>query len=344
MPERRGRIHSHAKNGEALSYEAAPEEMTKYPQGIYSGVPMDVYHSDCCEAPSVSSSDLRTLFSESPAHYWATSPYNPERIADDDDEKAAFVLGRAAHHLFLGEDDFSTQFIARPHELAGKPWQGNRTECRAWMAEQARAGRSVLKPDQIESVRGMAKALSAHPIINAGILNGKIEQSLFWPDKRTGLYFKSRPDAIPTDSGDMADLKTTRFYGYDLDREVSRRRYDMQAALAKWGCREVLGLELESFSFVFVGIKPPHCVEVLALDKADIELAEKDLRVAMDTFEWCLKTGLWFGPGGTQNDARFVRISDWAKESATLKREFLQREVERATATEYSESDYAEVP
>jgi len=308
----------------------------KYGEGIFDRVPMSVYHSDCCEVPSVSSSDLRTLFEKSPAHYWATSPYNPERIEDDDEtEKAAFVLGRAAHHLFLGEDDFSTEFIARPEQIAGKPWQGNRTECREWLADQAKAGRSVLKPEQIEAVRRMAKSLGAHPMINAGILNGRIEQSMFFRDPQSGLILKSRPDAIPTDSGDFADLKTTRFYGYDLDREVTRRRYDMQAALCKWAAKATLGLEMESFTFVFVGVEPPNSVEILTLNRPDIEAAERDLRVAVDTMAWCMKSNLWFGPGGTQNDARFVSISERAKESASFRREFLQREVERATATEF---------
>ena len=302
---------------------------------------MELYHADPCEGPSISSSGLRTIHADSPAHYWVHSPYNPKRI--EETTTAAFVLGRAAHHLLLGEDNFSTSFIVRPDELAGKAWQGNRTECKDWLAKQEASGRTVLTPAQIESIRGMAYALAAHPLIDAGMLNGSIEQSMFWKDHETGIWLKSRPDAIPNDSGDFADLKTTTHFGFDLDRDVSNYRYDMQAALAGMGCRALLGREMESFSLVFVGKEPPYCVEILTLDKEDIQRAERDIRVAIDTFAWCMEHGNWFGPQGTQLDARYVRISDWAKTNADYRSDFLKREIARAEAVT-SEVEYAGAP
>lgn len=298
---------------------------------VYS-IPLAEYHSDCCAGPSISSSGLRTIFQKSPAHYWIESPFNPSRIPEKDAEH--FVLGRAAHHLLLGEDDFSTLFIARPEKVAGELWHGNRTVCRAWLAEQAAAGRTVVTPAQIEQIRGMARALAAHPLVASGILNGEIEKSLIWKDKETGIWLKSRPDAIPNDSGDYADLKSSSYYGEELDREVSKLRYDFQSVLTKWGSREVLGLEMESFSYVFVGAEQPHCVDVLTLPKEDIEAAEQDVRTALKTFAWCLKTGNWFGPSGTQSDARYVHISQWARERADYRRDFLEREIKAAEAVD----------
>jgi hypothetical protein len=305
---------------------AARAHMTKIAApGVYHSLSMEDYHSDVCVGPSISSSGLRTIFSKSPAHYWVESPLNPNRIEPKETE--AFTLGRAAHHLLLGEDDFSTLFIVRPDELGGKPWQGNRTECKAWCEKHEAAGRTVLKGEQIEQVRGMGRSLAAHPLVAAGILNGDIEQSIIFQDKATGVYVKVRPDAIPNSSGDFADLKTSADIGDELDRAVSSYRYDMQAALTGLACREVLGREMTSFSFVFVEKTPPHCVDVLTLAPDDIELAEKDLRVALDTFAWCLESGNWFGPGGHQSDARFVRISEWAKQRAEYRRDFLRREI-----------------
>jgi hypothetical protein len=309
------------------------DKITK--SGIYSGISMDAYHGDLCAGPSVSSSGLRTIFLQSPAHYWVSSYLNPARTEQKD--SAALTLGRAAHHLLLGEDDFSTLFIARPAEIAGKPWQGNRTECKEWIAAQVKAGRTVLVPDQFEQIRGMARALADHPLVRAGILNGEIEKSLVWKDKETGVWLKARPDAIPNESGDYADLKTTSKVGSELDREVSNRRYDVQAALTGIGAREVIGKEMSSFSFVFVESEPPHSVDVLTLDKADIEAAEKDLRAALRTFAWCHKNSNWFGPSGTQLDARYVHISDWARENAEYRRDFLEREIKKAESA--SEGD-----
>lgn len=308
--------------------------MTKITKnGIYR-ISMEQYHGDCCEGPSISSSGLRTIFQESPAHYWLNSYLNPQREEQEDGE--AFTLGRAAHHLLLGEEAFSTLFIMRPEQFDS--WRTK--ESKAWKAEQEAAGRTVLLPSQIEQIRGMAHALAEHPLIQAGILNGEIEQSLVWRDKETGIWLKARPDAIPNFSGDYADLKTTVNYGFDLDRDVSNHRYDMQAALTGMASREVLKRQMESFSLVFVGKKPPHCVEILTLDKDDIARAEDDIRVALRTFKWCIDNNRWFGPAGTQNDARYVHISEWAQKSAEFRRDFLKREITPRQSDQYTAADH----
>lgn len=303
--------------------------------GIYDGVPMDAYHGDLCVGPSVSSSGLRTIFTESPAHYFVDSYLNPNREPQTDTD--AFVLGRAAHHLLLSEDAFSTLFVMRPDRFDS--WRT--VESKKWRAEQEAAGRTVLLPAQIEKIRGMARSLADHPLVAAGILNGAIEQSLVWKDKETGLWLKSRPDAIPNDSGDVADLKTTASFGFALDRDISKYRYDLQAALTGMAFREVLKRQMESFSFVFVGKDAPHCVEILTLSKDDIAAAELDLRAAIRTFAWCVEHNHWFGPGGTQNDARYVHLSEYAKKDAEYRREFLTREITARQTDRYTAEEYA---
>lgn len=294
--------------------------------GVYSGVDMGTYHSGClCDAPSVTSSVLRKVFIKSPAHAWATSPLNPDRT--DEQDKAAFTLGRAAHHLLLGEDNFSTFFVMRPERIDGEPWHGNRKACKAWLAEQSEEGRTVLTPDQIGSIRGMARSLSNNALVITGALNGSIEQTIAAKDKKTGLWLLSRPDAIPNDSGDFCDLKTTASIGFDLDRAIAKYRYDMQAALVRRTYREVTGRKMESFSFVFVESAPPYSVDVLTMRDGDLEEAEKDLDVALRVFAKCLKAGSWFGPMGTQNDARYAHLSDKFREDATARREFLEKEL-----------------
>lgn len=308
--------------------------------GIYD-ISMASYHGDCCVGPSISSSGLRKIFLKSPKHYWKSSYLNPNRKPDKETE--AFILGRAAHHLLLGEEDFSTLFIMRPDEApdgTGRAWNGNNISCKAWLKAQEKAGRTVLTPTQVEAIRGMARALADDPMVQAGILNGDIEKSIIWKDKTTGIWLKARPDAIPNDSGDFCDLKTTAAIGYDLDRDVSKYRYDMQGALTGMGVREVLGRDMESFSFCFVENDDPHSVDTLTLINEDIGLAEKDIRVALDTFAWCLETGIWFGAGGTQRDARPVHITEWAKKDAEFRRDFLKREIERPLMDGPSEADY----
>jgi hypothetical protein len=297
------------------------------------------YHGQPCDGPSVSSSGLRMIFKKSPAHFWSTSSLNPE--AEPTPETAAFVLGRGAHHLLLGEDNFSTLFIGRPETFKAEPWNSNRTVCKAWLSEQALAGRTVLLPSDMKAIRGMAKSLSAHPLVQAGILNGEVEQSLIVKDKKTGRWLKSRPDVIPNDSGDFADLKTTSVFGEELDKEIGKYAYDMQAALVGMTYREVFpGRLMQSFTFVFVETKPPYCVDVLTLKSQDIEEAEKDLRVAIDTFDYSLTTGDWFGPGGTQRDGRFVHLPEWVARNRVFRRDELRREITPPTTPKHTAADY----
>lgn len=292
--------------------------------GIYSGVPMHVYHSQkLCDGPSISSSGLRRIFNESPAHFHAYWDGNPER--EDAPESAAFTLGRAAHHLLLGEDDFSTLFIGRPEEIGGKPWQGNRTECRTWLADQAKAMRTVLKPEEIRIIRGMAGSLAAHPLVKNGALNGMVEMTLVWRCKDTGLWKKSRPDVIPNDSGDFVDMKTTlSVLRDDLQRTVASFGYHMQGSLVHEGWHAITGRAAESFTLCFVEKAPPYCVRFVTLWHEDMMRGERQNYAAMATFAKCLKTGEWPGPGGA--DAEYLALPEWATKKIDFQIERMEAE------------------
>jgi len=300
--------------------------------GIYR-IPLAVYHGQCCAGPSISSSRLRTIFYRSPLHYWCYSELNHE--AEVEKESEAFVLGRAAHHLLLGEDDFSTLFIARPETLAGKPWQGNRTECRAWLEWQATAGRAVLLPSDIKTIRGMARSLAAHPLVKAGILNGDVEQSLICKDSETGVWKKSRPDCIPNDSGDFADLKTTTDVDYEhLSRTIADYAYHQQAALVAECYKQITGRPMTSFSLVFVEKSPPYCVRVVTLKDCDLERGALQNRAALRIFADCLASGEW--PGPSHSDAEFIELPKWEQDRIDAKLAFLAgRKSKKHTAAEY---------
>lgn len=275
--------------------------------GIYRGVPMDAYHGAAlCDGLSVSSSAMRTIMNESPAHYWAFSPYNPSRA--EEKETDALALGRAAHHLLLGEDDFSTLFVARPDR-----WDSWRTnDAKAWKADQEAQGRTVLLPNQLEQIRGMARSLAKHPLVQAGILNGEIEHTIVAKHKETGLWLKGRPDAIPNDSGDFADLKTTvSVQTADLARAIAEHGYHQQAALIAYIWHAITGSDIASFSFVFVEKTPPFCCRVVTLKDTDLARGERQNEVAIKRFAECMESGEWPGPGSA--DAEYLELPEWAQ-------------------------------
>lgn len=277
--------------------------------GIYADVPMTRYHGpDLCAGPSISSSGLRTIFNQSPAHFWNESPLNPDRISPK--EKEAFIFGRAAHHLLLGESDFGKHFSVLPDEFPDFKTKA----AREWRDAEIAAGKTVLRPSDLDAIRGMARQMAANPLVAAGILNGSIEQTLAWRDPDTGIWLKARPDAIPADGNDVADLKTTGSVEYDaLAKTVAELGYAMQGALIRMGFREALSRDMNSFSLVFVEKTAPFCCRVVTLKEADLDDGERAVKASLALFKRCLERGEWPGPGGTQADAEYLELPQWAR-------------------------------
>ncbi len=266
--------------------------------GWYDRVPIEVYHSNRVTAePSVSSSGLRTLWKKSPKHFFDSWPFNAHREEDDDDESKAFIIGRAAHHLFLGEDNFSLQFIQRPEKIAGLAWHGNRTECKAFLKQMAASGRTVLTPNDIKIIRGMAKSLSEEPMA-MDLLQGAVEQTLVARDPETGIWLRARPDVIPSADGMFADLKTTEsVVDLDLFNTLRRYGYHMQGALI-WEVCELLGLPFDGFVLVLVEKKRPYCVAVIEMTDEDLNRGRRQNRGMLRLLKQCMDSNSWPGPPG----------------------------------------------
>lgn len=284
---------------------------------------MAQYHGQPCDGPSISSSGLRTIWEQSPAHYWLDSSLNPARVEEDD--RPHFSLGRAAHHLlFLGRKGFDDEFVVRPSK-----WKDWRTaEAKEWKAEQIKAGLTIITDGELEAIAGMARSLAAHPMVKAGILDGAVERSLIWRAPDTGVWLKSRPDNITTSGGDYSDLKTTVSVSDEaLQKTIASFHYQMQGALVGMASDIVLGVPMQSFSLVFVEKAPPHCVRVISLTDEDLLRGQMQVRAAVDVFARCAAANAWPGPGGVQRDASNLPIASWA-----AKRIDERLEVMKATA------------
>lgn len=274
--------------------------------GVYA-IPIDTYHSDVCVGPSVSSSGLRTIWAESPAHFWCKSPLNPKRLPQKD--RPAFAVGRLAHRLLLeGREGLEDDFAIRPDH-----WDSWRTkDAQVWRDTQILGGRTVITPEDLVDVTAMAESLGRHPLVKAGILDGHVERSLIWKDDETGIWLKSRPDVIPNGSGDYADLKTTTSVATkSLEQSLANFDYAMQGALVGMASEAVLGIPMQSFSLVWVEKEAPFCVRVTTLTPADLERGRLQVRAALRSMARCLKSGEWPGPGA-RDDAEYLSLPAYA--------------------------------
>ncbi len=280
--------------------------------GIYD-LDIDLYHSDICSGPSISSSGLRTIQRKSLLHYWAFSYLNPDRI--EEEAKDCYTFGQAAHHLLLGEKNFREKFTIRPEEIGGKAWQGNRTECKAWVAEQKLP---ILTMDDLAQIRGMAKSLASHPLIMAGLLNGEPERSLIWKDAETGIWLKSRPDTLPTHADLIVDLKTTAdASAHAVRRTIFDFGYEMQMALVGMGMQAVMDRTPgpEDFVLVFIEKRPPFAINVKVLDQSAITWGTKQIRAALRKFADCWEKKEF---PGYSDDGTTATLPRYAEESLKI--------------------------
>jgi PDDEXK-like domain of unknown function (DUF3799) len=285
--------------------------------GVYEGVGIQQYHSGrLCAGPSISSSGLRTIFAESERHFYDQWPLNKDRAEQKESE--AFILGRAAHHLLLGEKFFAESFVVQPEEAPdGRAWSGNNKTCKEWLAEQRKTGKTVLTAKMIERIKGMAVALGNEPLVRAGALNGRIECTMAWKDEETGVWLLSRPDVIPTDSGDFVDLKTTTSVAYhDLVKTVGDYGYHQQGALVAEGYRALFGRDISSFSLYFIESNRPHCARLVQLKNEDLALGARQNRNALHRFVKAMNSGQWPGPGGLQETVQYIEMSDRMRQIA----------------------------
>jgi hypothetical protein len=243
---------------------------------------------------------------------WAENPDREEREASRN-----MILGSAAHHLFLGEDGYSTKFVSQPATYRDKvtaqekPWHNGADVCKAWNAAHEKLGRVIVTQKELKAIVKMSESLAVDPMVQNGILNGHVECSGFFKHRATGLWVKVRPDVIPIGSGDYVDLKTAAdVTTVALQSSIRSYGYHQQGALVMEAAAD-LSPEIQSKQFVllFIETANPYCARAVPLEEKDL-VRGVDQNAAMLTWiAECIETGRWPGPGGT-DDLRPLGLSN----------------------------------
>lgn len=293
--------------------------------GVYR-IPMDTYHTQLCDGPSFSSSNLRTIYLKSPKDFWAFSALNPNAFPPKP-VSDALIFGRAAHALILGDEVFAEKFVVLPDDApprpdarqikaaaAGRVSDSYRERRDYWDAFDTLAtGRDVIRKEWLNDINWMSHALEDDPLVGP-LFDGEAEVSMIWQDAITGLWLKSRPDMVPRMGDIHADLKTTA----DATpraclRDVRKMGYAMQLALSAIGSEVLLDQPIRTGVLVFVGKAPPYHVTPVEVDDEELHWAKLQLRSAIDTAARCLETGIW--PGYTAGEIPRYRTPEWEREA-----------------------------
>ncbi len=273
--------------------------MTEVPKinadGVYD-IDIEEYHSDCCAGPSTSSSGIRTIL-ENPQEYWWESYLNPDRKVPV--KTKPMMLGSAAHILLLDEEGFAERYVLRPAELSGYKWNANRTEHKAWMSAQEKLGKIVITKEDIDTIQYMRDSLARHDLVKEGLINGDIEKSLIWKDEESGIWMKSRPDAVPFSSNIIVDLKTCAGTGLRAgQRSIENFGYDIQLGIAGWAMEAVLDRVVEKYVIAWVSTNPPYDAMVNPIHDEYPYWGRRKAMRGLEIMKECLDTGVWPGNRG----------------------------------------------
>lgn len=204
--------------------------------GIYFGLPADVYHA----VPRLSSSGIQKIC-VSPATFWRGSWFDPDRPAADEDETIWQILGRAYHTARLEPHLFESTYV-RELDKADMPkgslftgtdmgpvleeWGLKKSGSVAEQAERladagfptnklwhiakaeweaARNGRTPLPAKHYDQMITDRDRITANSQIAPLLQGGEAEVSIFWTDEH-GVQMKARVDYLTRDW--WADFKT----------------------------------------------------------------------------------------------------------------------------------------
>lgn len=297
--------------------------------GIYD-IPIEEYHGDPCDGPSISSSGLRALLLECPAKYWATSPLNPNRFEEKRSE--ALDIGAAAHCLTLGEPEFNKYFIVSPFD------NFQTKAAREWRDEQTR---TVIRKEDFDRIEIVSAVQKRSAQVMRAFEHGKPEMSLIWKDEETGVWLKARPDWLPNKPKErfIVEYKTAvSINPRKWSSDAFKFGYHMQAAMQIDGIKAVMGVDPIGVAHVVQEKDPPYLAELRLFGPEQIEDGRFMYRRALKIFARCYETGEW--PGYT-DEPSYVETPLWfAAYVERMRNEPDSDDKPSESASEYDAADY----
>lgn len=217
---------------------------------IITGMSSKDYHAH----PAISKSGLDRI-AKSPAHYQA---YLQGEVIETD----AMIFGSAFHDYILSPDVFAQDYAVLPDGFDGRTKKGKE------LMEAIKAdGKTVLKAEQVNIIKDMAKSIMAHEKASALLKGGQAESSIFWQDQDTEINCRCRPDYIHP-SGILVDLKsTTDASPKEFTKSVANYRYHVQDAFYSEGYYRATGKWPRGFVFIAVEKTAPYAVACYELDE-----------------------------------------------------------------------------
>ena len=231
---------------------------------------------------------------------------NPQEPTQD------MVEGSAFHKLVLEPETFDKEFIVAP-KYDRRTKEGKLAYNH--FCELVQSGISVITEEQYEMICGMRDSIMRNPYARK-LINGNVEQSMYFVDDMTGVRCKVRPD-VWRKVGDriaVIDLKSTKSAMPALfANDVVKYHYDLQSYMYCNGISKVKEVPIENVDFVFIAVekKPPYLVNVMQADKYVLQKGEADFREYIGTYADCVRTENWFGLNGEHDQINNLTLPSY---------------------------------
>lgn len=258
--------------------------------GIYRDIAMEAYHSAMlCPGPAVGGSDLYRMDTRCPAVAFEHWSGNPARTFNGEEDSDAMRFGRALHALVLeGEPVFRDRFAIKPDGMSfatkdGKAWREQHTD------------KDIVSFDEGLRLFAMSRALSRDPMTRHVFESGGAEVTAATRDLFSGLWLKTRPDWLRTDSGLIVNLKTAlSAKPSEWERQAFTLGYHVAAAHSLDILNEICERR-HNYAFLVQEKAPPYCAIVCVFKPEVIEWGRMICQAAAARFMQCIESGAWPG-------------------------------------------------
>ena len=252
---------------------------------------------------AISKSRLANM-SVCPAYFkWCED--NPTEPSDD------MVIGSAFHKIVLEPETFDDEFVVMPN-FDRRTKEGKLKY--AEFVEQSE-GKTVITQEQYDTICGMRDSIMSNPYARK-LINGNIEQSMYWTDELTKVECKCRPDVWRkvADRVVITDLKSTKsVMPNDFMRDVVKYHYDLQTAMYREGVSKNLNMPKDNIDFVFIAVekKTPYLLNIMQADTYVIQKGEADFREFIGTYAECKEKNLWYGLNGANGIINTLSLPEY---------------------------------
>ena len=241
----------------------------------------------------------------------ATSPKLYQyRMAHPKKQTDAMVIGSAIHCAALEPERFAARYVVYDGKRDART-----KEYQKWM--EANPNVVALKPDDMEGVSEVVKAIHSHPIAAKLLADSPLlEAAMTWADPETGLACKARTDILRPNG--VIELKSTSDISPRMfSANAGRMLYHAQLAWYHFGAIEAKRIAPDAKLPYIIAVESdePYDVAVYRLSPAGLAAGRAVCVELMDTLMACAAADYW---PGVAPELQLLDLPKWARGMAEV--------------------------